>query len=227
MLELYPSLSGGLRDLARSVLCSRASWSRLLLEAVAQGAMAREQVPVANLLAIQNHHDARCDELIKKHWGNLKQSSEEKDKQIANVRKLLATGKGDPQAGRALFQQTCAACHTLFGEGGKIGPELTGYERDNLDFLLPAIIDPSLGVREEYTTFNLTTKDEQSLTGFLLENQPKSVTMMDTTGNKLVIAREQIQSLQASALSLMPEGLLDAFKEQQIRDLISYVTQKK
>ena len=51
--------------------------------------------------------------------------------------------------------------------------------------------------------------------------------MMDTTGNKLVIAREQIQSLQASALSLMPEGLLDAFKEQQIRDLISYVTQNK
>ena len=115
----------------------------------------------------------------------------------------------------------------MFGEGGKIGPELTGYERDNLDFLLPAIIDPSLGVREEFTTFNLTTKDEQSLTGFLLENQPKSVTMMDTTGNKLVIAREQIQSLQASALSLMPEGLLDTLKEQQIRDLISYVTQEK
>ncbi len=227
VLELYPGWSGALRDLSRSVLCSRASWSRLLLEAVAKGAIAREQVPVANLLAIQSHHDARCDELIKKLWGNLKQSSEEKDKQIASVRKLLATGKGDPQTGRALFQQTCASCHTLFGEGGKIGPELTGYERDNLDFLLPAIIDPSLGVREEFTTFNLTTKDEQSLTGFLLENQPKSVTMMDTTGNKLVIAREQIQSLQASALSLMPEGLLDAFQEQQIRDLISYVTQKK
>ena len=184
-------------------------------------------MPIANLLAIQNHHDVRCDELIRKHWGSLKKGSAEKEQQIAAVRKALSSGQGDPHAGKALFQKSCAVCHTLFGEGAQIGPELTGDERDNLDFLLPAIIDPSLGISEEYTTFNLTTKDDQSLTGFVLVDQPKAVTIMDTTGHKLVIAREQIQSLQASAVSLMPEGLLDAFTEQQIRDLISYVAQKK
>jgi putative heme-binding domain-containing protein len=227
VLELYPVMSAPMRDLARSILCSRVIWSRMLLQTVANGAIAREQLPVANLLAIQNHHDATCDELIRKQWGSLKKSSAEKEQQIAAVRKVLSGGKGDPHAGRELFKQSCAACHTLFGEGAQIGPELTGDERDNLDFLLPAIVDPSLGIREEYTTFTLTTKDDQSLTGFLVVDQPKAVTMMDTTGHKLVIAREQIQSLRASPVSLMPEGLLDTLNEQQIRDLISYVVQKK
>jgi len=227
VLDLYSDMGAAMRELSRSILCSRASWSRMLLEAVTSGEIGRESVPVANVLVIQNHHDARCDELIRKHWGNLKKSSAEKEHQIAAVRKLLSSGKGDPRAGKALFKQSCAVCHTLFGEGAQIGPELTGDERDNLDSLLPAIIDPSLGIREEYTTFNLTTKDDQSLTGFLLVDQPKAVTMMDTQGHKLVIAREQIQSLRASPVSLMPEGLLDPLSGQQIRDLISYVVQKK
>ena len=227
LLELYPGLSVELRDLARSVLCSRVNWSRRLLEAVSKGALPREQVPVVNLLAIQNHHDARCDELILKHWGNLKQSSEDKNQKLADVRKLLATGTGDIAAGHAIFKQTCATCHTLFGEGGKVGPDLTGYERDNLDFLLPAIVDPSLAIREEFTAFNITTKDDESLTGFLTENQPQSVKLLDTTGHAVVIAREQIASLQATRVSLMPEGLLDGLKEQQIRDLISFLAQKK
>ncbi len=227
LLELYPGMSAELRDLARGVLCSRVNWSRSLLEAVNKGMIAREQMPVVNLLAIQNHHDPRCDELIRKYWGNLKQSSGDKNQKIADVRKLLATGKADLEAGHAVFKQSCASCHTLFGEGGKIGPELTGYERDNLDFLLPAIVDPSLAIREEFTAFNITTKDDESLTGFLTEDKPQSVTLLDTTGHSIVIAREQIASLQASHVSLMPEGLLDALKEQQIRDLIGYIVQKK
>ena len=227
LLSMYAAMNAPLREVTRSVLCSRVSWSRQLLAAVSQGAMAREQVPVVNLLAIQNHHDARCDELIKQHWGNLRQSSEDKNRKIAAVRQVLAAGQADLAAGRTIFKQTCASCHTLFGEGGKVGPELTGYERDNLDFLLPAIVDPSLAIREEFTAFNITTKDDESLTGFITENKPQSVTLMDPTGHAIVIAREQIQSLQASRVSLMPEGLLDALSEQQIRDLLRYIVQKQ
>jgi putative heme-binding domain-containing protein len=227
VLALYPGMTSRLRELATGVLSRRKSWARMLLEAVDQGMIAREQIPVANLISMQTYHDSVIDEIIRKRWGTLRKSSEEKEKQIAKIRRVLASGKGEPTAGRVLFQKTCEVCHTLFGEGAHIGPELTGDERDNLGFLLPAIVDPSLGIREEYTTFNLTTKDDQLFTGFVKLDEPKSVTMMDTTGHKLVIAREQIQSLRASPLSLMPEGLLDSFNDQQIRDLISYVTQKK
>ena len=138
---------------------------------------------------------AACSALIQKHWGRLTKSSEEKEAQIAKVRTLLATGKGDAPAGRELFKVVCATCHKLNNEGVNIGPDLTGYERDNLDFILPAIVDPSLAIREEYTAFNVTTKDDQSLTGFLLENTPQSVTISDLNQNKLVIARRDLQTL--------------------------------
>ncbi len=227
LLAIYPGSGASLREAIRGALGSRANWSRQLLEAVARGAIAREQILVANLLAMQNHHDARCDELIQKLWGNLRRSSEEKAERIAHVRKLLGTGRGDLAAGREIFKQACATCHTLFGEGGKIGPDLTGYERDNLDFLLPAIVDPSLAIREEFTAFNVTTKDDESLTGLLTENKPQSITLVDLAGHATVIPRERIQSLQAARVSLMPEGLLDPLTDQQVRDLLGYVTQKQ
>lgn len=226
LLRLYAGWNPRLRETARNVMCSRVSWSRQLLEAVGRGAMAHEQIPVVNLLVIQNHHDARCDELIRQQWGNLRQSAEDKQQRIVEVRKLLATGQGNSVAGRAVFQQACATCHTLFGEGGKVGPDLTGYERDNLDFILPAIVDPSLAIREEFTAFSVTTKDDESLTGFLIENKPQSVTLRDASGQSIVIARERIESLQASRVSLMPEGLLEPMSEQQVRDLFGYLTKK-
>lgn len=227
VLELYPAMSAKARPVAQGFLFSRAPWARLLLEAVDAGTLKPEQINVASLLTVQGYHDPASDALLKKHWGRLKQTSEEKEQKIAEVRKLLANGKGDLNAGRELFKLICSVCHALNGEGAKLAPDLTGYERDNLDFLLPAIVDPSLGIREEYTGFNLTTKDGQSLTGFLVENTPQSVTLLDLSQNKQVIAREDIQSLQASPTSLMPEGLLEALNEQQVRDLLSYVMARK
>jgi putative heme-binding domain-containing protein len=120
----------------------------------------------------------------------------------------------------------CAVCHTLKGEGAKIGPDLTGYERDNLDFMLPAIVDPSLGIREEYTLFTVTTKEGQVLAGFIIENNPQFVTIRDATGAEKKIARGEIKSMVASTTSLMPEGLLDPLTTQQTLDLFAYLRAK-
>jgi putative membrane-bound dehydrogenase-like protein len=226
MLELYPALSAKLRATAQGILFSRVEWARLLLEAVDQGAIKPEQINAASLLTVQGYNDARANELVKKHWGRLKQSGEEKERRIAEVRRVLAGGKGDAKAGAEMFTLLCATCHTLNGKGGKIAPDLTGYERDNLDFMLPAVIDPSLGIREEYTGFTLNTKDGQSLTGFVADQNERSVTLLDLAGNRVSIAREQIESLQASHTSLMPEGLLDALDAKQVRDLFAYVMGK-
>jgi putative heme-binding domain-containing protein len=191
------------------------------------GRLKKEQIPVANVLAIQGFKDPTCDVLIQKHWGRLSRSSEEKERQVAQVREFLAAGKGDAQQGREIFQRSCATCHTLNGEGAKIGPDLTGYERDNLDFILPAIVDPSLAIREEYTAFNVETKDGQTITGFIVEQTPSAVTLTDVSGKRLVLPRRDIENLQASALSLMPEGLLDPLQPQEVRDLFAYLRKQR
>jgi putative membrane-bound dehydrogenase-like protein len=225
-IALIPKMNPRVRATAFKVLSSREHWSHALLEAVDRGGIKREEIPAATVALIQSRASKEDATLIKKIWGTVRQSSAEKEARIAAVRALLAKGKGDAARGHEIFKTACAVCHTLNDEGGKVGPDLTGYERDNLDFLLPSIVDPSLAIREEYTAFNLETKDGQSLTGFVVENTPQSVTISDVSQNRTSIPREQIKSLQASPVSLMPEGLLDAMSEQQVRDLLAYLMKR-
>ncbi len=224
-LELAPTMNAKPRAVALGALCSRAAWAQLLLHAVDAGSVKKEQLTSANLLTIQGLKDAACDALLAKHWSTLKQSTAAKEARIAQVRKL-ASGKGDIEAGHATFKATCAVCHTLGKEGGKIGPDLSGYERDNLDFMVPAIVDPSLAIREEFTSFTVATKDGQTLMGFLDAQTPQSITVRDLNGQKLVLSRSDVKSLTASPVSLMPEGLLDALSDQQVRDLFAYLMKK-
>jgi putative heme-binding domain-containing protein len=226
LLELLKGGSAKLRNAAITALSSRADWARALLEEVDRGGIRKEQLSPANLLTMQQLGDPQTEKLLKKHWGNLRPSAEEKEKLMKNYRQVIAAGKPDLDQGKQLFTLLCAQCHTLHGEGGKIGPELTGYERDNLDFMLPAIVDPSLGIREEYTAFNLTTRDGQSFTGFIVEDTTQFVTVMDALGNKTKIARQDLQSRTASPTSLMPEGLLEALTTDQVRDLFGYLMKK-
>ncbi len=225
-LELASAMPTKARASAFAAMCSRAGWAKQMLASVETGGVKKEQLTSANLLAIQSLHDAACDALIAKHWSMLKQSSEAKEARIAQVRKLLSGAKGDAEKGHETFKTMCAVCHTLGKEGGKIGPDLSGYERDNLDFMLPAIVDPSLAIREEFTAFTAVTKDGQTLTGFIEAQTPQSVTMRDLNSQKLVLSRADLKSLTASPMSLMPDGLLDALSEQQVRDLFAYLMRK-
>ncbi len=222
LLELHAEFSPKLRASAQAILASRSTWAQLLLGAVGKGELKKEQVTIANLLAIQNLRDPQCDALLKKHWGRLTKSSVEKETQIAKTRQILASGKGDAKAGREIFTLLCSSCHTLNGQGAKLGPDLTGYERDNLDFILPAIVDPNLAIREEYIAFVADMRDGQTLIGLLIEQSPQSVTLL-IDGQRTVLPRAEIKKLQASAVSLMPEGLTEALNDQQLRDLFAYL----
>ena len=117
----------------------------------------------------------------------------------------------------------CGQCHSLFGEGAKIGPDLTGSDRKNLDYLLDNIINPSAVVPETYRVTNLTLKDGRSLTGIILTQTDRALTLQ-TTSEKLTLQKSDIEDQQTSQLSMMPDGLLDTLSEQQVRDLIAYLS---
>lgn len=226
LLHLFPTAGPKLRAALIGAVTRRAEWARAFLELVGRGDVKRETLTPGDLFALQSLHDDQVDALVKKNWGSLRTSSQAKQQMITNVRKLLAAHLGDSEKGHALFTTRCAICHTLNGEGAKIGPELTGYERDNLDFMVPAIVDPSLAIREEYVAFTVTTKAGQALTGFLTENEPKFVTVKDLAGTQTRLAREEIASLNALPVSVMPEGLLDTMSDEEIRDLFTYLMKK-
>jgi len=162
---------------------------------------------------------------VAKHWGKVAPATAgEKQARIRSLASILrAAGSGNPTAGKPLFQKHCGVCHTLFGEGNKIGPDLTGVDRKNRDYLLMHIVDPSAVIRQEFLAFVVETKDGRLLTGLIAEETPKAITLLNEKNERTVLARDQVESLNASPVSLMPEKILDPLTNEEIRDLFSYL----
>jgi putative heme-binding domain-containing protein len=168
---------------------------------------------------------------VERRWGKIQAASDEEKQNALNRLRLVLTpsgaagrsGKGDAAAGKGVFQQVCAVCHRLFGEGTIIGPDLTGADRKNTEVMLVSILNPSADIRPEYVSHDLTTKDDQSLAGLIVESSPAAVTVLDRNNQRHLIARDQIKTLNPSAVSLMPEGLLEALTPQQVMDLFAYL----
>ena len=226
LLARYAGMPQRERESAQNILSSRASWSLEFIRAIDAGKIKREDVRPATVLAMQSHKQKAIDALVKKHWGQLRQSTEAKQQRMQAVSALIAENKGDAKAGKLVFAIACAACHRLRGQGGNIGPNLDGYQLNNPGFLIPAVVDPSLGIREEYAGFNVVTKDNQRLTGFIAQTAPKFIVLRDLAQNSITLPRNEIKDLQAMPVSLMPEGILDALTPQQVRDLFAFLMVK-
>ena len=148
----------------------------------------------------------------------------EKISRIRSVNLIVSRGgKGDVANGRLLFQKNCATCHTLFGEGNKIGPDLTSADRKNREYLITQIVDPSAVIRAEYQAFTVETKDGRSLFGLIVESTPGAVTLVDSKNERTVLARSKIEEMTSSATSLMPEKILDPLSDEELCDLFSYL----
>ena len=225
ILAAYPTLPSeqGVRSQAIAVLSKRTEWSLALLKAVEANSLHRSEIAFESLERIKLHDDPEINQLVQKLWGNTRRTPAELQQRMEAVTRIVNNGTGDETRGKQLFSTVCATCHKLHGEGQAIGPDLTGYERDNFDFILLAIIDPNAGIREEYTNFELETQDGLLLTGYIKERADQSVTIEDGQQGQVTVAKSKIKSLRASALSRMPEGLLDPMDDQQIRDLFAYL----
>jgi putative membrane-bound dehydrogenase-like protein len=225
VLALYSRLSSALRARAQGLLASRPASGLALLQAVDAGRIAPRDVPFDRLQRLTTYKDERIAKLIAKHWGAIAPATAgEKISRIRSINSIVSRGsKGDAANGRLLFQKNCATCHTLFGEGNKIGPDLTTADRKNREYLITQVVDPSAVIRAEYQAFTIETKDGRSLFGLVVESAPGAVTLVDSKNERTVIARSKIEEMTPSATSLMPEKILDPLSDEELCDLFRYL----
>ena len=224
VLARYASLDKESLAAAQTLLSSRASWSWQLAKAVDAGQIKPEAVPLNMVRKIKLYRDEKLSQLAARIWSNTGgPTTAEMEKQITRLARVLRSGTGNPYNGRILFSNNCAACHTLFGLGGQVGPNLTPYQRGDLENLLLQIVNPSAQIREGYESFTIETRDGRSLNGFLADQDNQIVVLRGLDGQNAVIERKDIVEMKASGLSLMPEGLLDLLTEKEVRDLFAYL----
>jgi len=225
ILEVYPSLSAAEKKDALNTLVSRVAFAKPLLAAVGSKTVPAKDLTADVVRQLRQFKDADLNALVTRLWGAVRDSDAEKLADIARFKKLIASRPpGDAPTGRAVFARVCQQCHTLFDVGGKVGPDITGSNRGDLDYILQNIVDPNAVIPNEYQTWNLETKDDRAITGIVKEQNDNAVTII-TANETLVIPRAEVTTLQRGEMSMMPEGLLQALSEEDICNLIAYLKQ--
>jgi len=224
VLESFGKFNDELRGAALTLMSSRSAWSLELAEAADSGRIDPRVVPLEIVQKIQLYRDHRITRLVEKHWGQLKPAtSEELQREVRRFADVIRAGPGSPAAGKKIYMNQCGKCHTLFEQGGKIGPDLTSHKRDDLEGMLLHVVNPSAEIREGYENFLLATKDGRSLSGFLVDQTNRLVVLRNSDGKDVAVSRDDIEELQVTRVSIMPEGQLKQFDEQQVRDLFAYL----
>lgn len=224
VIQRMGSLTEAPRLAAEAMLVSRSAWSKLLLAAVDKGTVPASIVTDSAIRKMQLHQDATIEASIKKHWGELSGLSPAAAQQeIARIKEILDQGSGNPRNGKPVFMQNCGRCHLLLEEGGRIGPDLTPFARDNLERMMISIINPSLEIREGFENYVVQTTDGRVLNGFLADRDTQVVILRGVDGQNIVLKKDDIEEMQVVPQSVMPEGVLKALTEQQLRDLFAYI----
>lgn len=225
LLGRYDKFSEGDRGDVVNTLASRPAYALQLLDAIEKRVVPRGDLSplVARQLASLNN--AAVTERLEKVWGALRPAAEGKAERIAMLKSQLAASDlraADLTKGQSLFTKRCGACHRLFDSGGRIGPELTGAQRTNLDYLLENVLDPSALVPRDFQVTTLEMNDGRVLNG-IVKSEDEVTLSLQTSTESLVVLKAEVEERTPSKLSIMPENLLQGLSDAEIRDLVGYL----
>lgn len=215
-LEERPALVGA--------LVARPDSATALVEALASGAIPKADLTPFHARQILGFKNAELSARLTEVWGLAVQPVADKERIKQHFRELARENSPpvDLIQGQQVYQRVCASCHKLYGEGGVVGPDLTGSGRADLDYLLDHVVDPSSLVPADYRLTILTLKDGRVLNGVLKQQTPRTVTLQ-TQNEVLVLERSEVLEQEQPAQSLMPEGLLESLAPGDARNLLAYL----
>ncbi|MBL8795842.1 MAG: c-type cytochrome [Planctomycetia bacterium] len=228
ILAVYGDLTDDEKHDAVATLASRKDHALELLNAVEKKLVPRNDVSAYIARQLYAFNDKHLTDRLHQVWGEVRETSAQKQEQIKRYKALLTPGflkYADPSNGRLLYSKTCQQCHKLHGEGGTIGPDLTGTNRAELDYLLSNIVDPSTEVSQDYRMSIVATHNGRIITGIIVERSPTRY-IVQTATERIVLGKEDVDEIKDSAASIMPEGQLDTLTKEQVRDLFAYLAGK-
>jgi putative membrane-bound dehydrogenase-like protein len=225
ILGRYSEMPAEARQQAIQTLASRPNWAGHLLDEIEAKRIARSDVPAFTARQVRNLGDARLTARMNAVWGEVRATPRDRARRIAGFKQRLTPHElshGDLSAGRKVFTKLCANCHQLFGEGRKVGPDITGAQRNNLDYVLENLVDPSAQVSRDFQLDVILTESGRVVTG-LVKSETNAAITVSTPDSDIVIPADEIEVRKKSDVSMMPEGQLKTLTFTQTRDLIAYL----
>ncbi len=226
VIEKFGTFTPAERRDAMSTLTSRPSYARELLAAVQANRIPKTELSADLVRQLRNLNDAELNKQIEQVWGIVRESAADRVALMARLKSVIANPHGsapDREVGRAIFAKTCQQCHTLFGTGGKIGPDITGANRANLDYLLSNIVDPSSVMAKEYQPTILVTTSGRVITGIVKQASGPGLVAIQTPEQLVEMPESDIEERKLSDKSMMPDDLLRTLTDSEVRSLAAYL----
>ncbi|HWA97808.1 MAG TPA: PVC-type heme-binding CxxCH protein [Pirellulales bacterium] len=220
LIDAWPTLGPRTRVAASEALLSRPERITVLFDAIEQGRFDARQLEVPRLQLLMNNRDDTIRERAKALLGTLKTGR--RQDVVDSYRDALKLS-GDAARGKEVFRKICAACHRAEGVGHELGPNLATIKNRGPETILLNVLDPSREVNPQYVNYVLITDDGRTITGMIANETATSVTLKRAEGATDTVLRVNIEQLQSTGLSLMPEGLEKQLEAQSMADVIAYL----
>jgi putative membrane-bound dehydrogenase-like protein len=221
----WSRLTPSAQKAALNLMLRKSAWTGALLDGIQSGKINAKDVQQQQWQVLTSSPDdklASRAKKLQKSTGGAPSAD-----RAAIVKKMihLADEPGNAARGQFVFEKNCMVCHTLGDKGGKVGPELTGIGlRPKSDILLQ-VLDPNRAVEGNFRQWIVKTKTDV-LSGRICAESKTNIEIMDATGQIHHVLREEILVLKPTEKGIMPEGL-EAIPEQDIRDLLEYLSLSK
>jgi len=221
LISRYPTFSMVEKTEAVQTLASRARYARMLTDALSAGSISRQDVPPHVARQLRRVAGTRFADV----WGPIAGDATE-DRAYARYKGLIndaAMKSASAQNGHSVFMRTCGPCHAMYGEGGSVGPDLTGSNRANLEYLLANVVNPNADVPEAYRMVLVTTRDGRTYSGNVIAETDRQLTLRVVGRDNAIISKSDIQSREATSVSMMPTGLFDSLTDREVLDLVAFL----
>jgi putative heme-binding domain-containing protein len=228
VLAQYPKLAPELQPLAVDLIMQREPWAKKMLTAVLAGKLPKSILDANQLRKIMDSNDREAIWAVEKAFGKVREErNPEREKVVAEMRDFLGKNLGDPVAGQQVFKTLCAQCHTIYGEGHRVGPDLSSNGRGTFDQVVVSVFDPSLVIGPGYQSATVVTEDGRNLTGLIVEDSQQQIVLRMAGGGEVAVPRNNVQYTRVSKLSMMPEGIETVFDKKQLSDLFAFLSLDK
>jgi putative heme-binding domain-containing protein len=222
LLKKYPQLNAAEKREAVLTLSSRPRYGRMLTNALKQKTIPKGDVPVYVARQLRRVVGSGFVET----WGPIDELPSSENAAYNKYQRLLtaeALAKASPQRGKLLFQRTCGSCHKMFGEGGIIGPDLTGSNRTNTNYILSNVLNPSEEIQDDYKMVVVTTRDGRTYSGNVTGENARQLTLRVVGQDAVLLNKSEVQSREVTDQSMMPPGLFDMLRDEEVLDLLAYL----
>jgi putative heme-binding domain-containing protein len=228
LLNEYPKIAPELQPLAIDLMMQRERWARKLLDAVLANKLPKGVLNANHLRKILESNDREALWAVEKAFGKVREErNPEREKVVSEMAVYFREHPGDPHHGQTVFRNLCGQCHTIYGEGGKVGPDITANGRASFEQLLSNVLDPSLVIGPAYQVTTVVTKDGRNLTGLIGEdNEQRIVVRMPGEGEETV-PRNNVKYTRVSKLSMMPEDIETLLDRKDLADLFAFLALDK